>query len=323
MILSIIMPAYNAEKYLAYSIGSILKQDIDFENVELIIINDGSTDDSGAILDDYAAQYSFIKVFHQENKGEAASRNRAIALASGDYIAFVDSDDAIYENTLEKVIDYLIDNDLDILYLNIHLFTEESKFISETEHMANVGDFRPGIQFPRRPFPATIYKRSLIGKVLYPSGILIGPDSVFNFKVQFFSKKVGYLNIPYYKYTQRPTSLSKQGRSEKAFEGFMNAIKEINKFEKEVVIDDIDKQKYFENMYHVFITRILELNILPTFNIDKYKQLKSLLVQIGKQSLMQRQDAKYPYFSKSFAAFKRHQQLLQFKSKAYRILFKK
>lgn len=323
MKISIIMPAYNAQAYLEYSLGSIVSQQLDVTETEVIVINDGSKDGSAAILDKFAKQYPYIKVVHQENQGEAASRNRAIAMAQGEYIAFVDADDAIYENTLEKAIDYVIANDLEILYLNIHLFTEESKFISETEHMANVGDFRPGIQFPRRPFPATIYKRSLIGKVLYPSGILIGPDSVFNFKVQFFSKKVGYLNIPYYKYTQRPTSLSKQGRSEKAFEGFMNGIKEINKFEKEVVIDDIDKQKYFENMYHVFITRILELNILPTFNQDKYKQLKSLLVQIDKQKLMQLQDEKYAFFSTSFMKFKFHQKYIILKSKLYRLIYRK
>ncbi|WP_313114945.1 glycosyltransferase family 2 protein [Aequorivita sediminis] len=96
---SFIIPVFNAELYIQNCVNSILNQK--FNNLELILINDGSTDSSGHICDDYALNDRRIRVFHQENKGQGSARNLGLKHANGTYIIFVDSDDALAKNTLE------------------------------------------------------------------------------------------------------------------------------------------------------------------------------------------------------------------------------
>lgn len=92
-LVTVIVPVYNVEKYLAECLDSICAQTL--KNIEIICINDGSTDLSGDILAQYAARDSRIFVLNQENQGQSAARNNALDLARGKYISFVDSDDVI------------------------------------------------------------------------------------------------------------------------------------------------------------------------------------------------------------------------------------
>lgn len=97
--ISVIVPVYNAENFLRDCIDSILSQT--FTDFEIILVNDGSPDNSGRICDEYAAKYDCISVIHQENQGQAAARNHAMAQAKGQWICFVDSDDLIHPHMLE------------------------------------------------------------------------------------------------------------------------------------------------------------------------------------------------------------------------------
>ena len=280
MKLSIIIPVYNTEAYLERCLNSVFTQNLPISEYEVVVINDGSTDCSLQILREFEKKYDNLILLNQENKGEAATRNRAIETARGDYIAFVDSDDAIFENSLLDIMKYIDMYDLDLLYLNIHLYDEKCDFIKETDAVGTVGVIQDGLLHQRRTFPATIYRRTLIQNIKYPQGIIIGPDTVFNVKAHFFGKKISYWNLPYYKYTQRPSSLSKQGRSDKAYEGFVNALSEINQFEKENSSKKVVEKKYFNEIYSIFITRIVELNIIPKWDKEKYTALIHLLDEL-------------------------------------------
>ena len=97
--ISVIVPVYNVEKYLHECVDSILAQT--FTDFELILVDDGSHDNSGVICDEYAAKDERITVIHQKNQGQAAARNNAIVIAKGEWIHFVDSDDLIHPQTLE------------------------------------------------------------------------------------------------------------------------------------------------------------------------------------------------------------------------------
>lgn len=99
--ISVIVPIFNAEKWLTRCVDSILQQDYPY--IEIILINDGSTDESAKIIDDYDKNYTNIIVVHTKNRGQSAARNRGIEIASGELIAFVDSDDYIDSSMLRKL----------------------------------------------------------------------------------------------------------------------------------------------------------------------------------------------------------------------------
>lgn len=102
---SFVVPVYNVEKYLKRCLNSLLAQD--YDNFEIICVNDGSTDNSGQILHEYAAQNPSIKVVEQENQGLGAARNTGVRYVTGDYIWFVDSDDWVESNSLILLRDYI------------------------------------------------------------------------------------------------------------------------------------------------------------------------------------------------------------------------
>ena len=116
-LISVIVPVYNTEKYLDECIQSILNQS--FTDFELLLIDDGSTDRSGAICDQYAAKDERVRVFHTENGGVSSARNVGLDEAKGEWIAFVDSDDWVKSLFLENFIRYVDDVDIIISYSEI------------------------------------------------------------------------------------------------------------------------------------------------------------------------------------------------------------
>lgn len=123
---SIIVPVYNVEKYLEQCLESILSQS--FNDYEMILVDDGSTDSSGLICDKYASNYSSIKVIHKQNGGSSDARNTGIDHHSGKYILFIDSDDFIESNSLENIHKEAIKHKkLDVMFLGMCQFYEKQE----------------------------------------------------------------------------------------------------------------------------------------------------------------------------------------------------
>ena len=118
MKLSIIVPAYNVVAFLKKCVDSLLAQDLSPEDYEIVLVDDGSTDGSGALCDTLAAEHGNIRVIHQRNRGLSGARNAGIPTASGDYILFVDSDDYLCPNVLGTLVGLMESKDLDILRFN-------------------------------------------------------------------------------------------------------------------------------------------------------------------------------------------------------------
>lgn len=137
MILSIIVPVYNVEKYLAKCIDSLLQQDLAPESYEIILVNDGSTDGSEAIANAYAKKYSNIKLITQVNKGLSGARNTGIRLAKGEYIQFVDSDDYITPNCLSALLQQLQKDSLQVLRYNYQKVDENYAIIPKSKNALN------------------------------------------------------------------------------------------------------------------------------------------------------------------------------------------
>ena len=130
-LLSVIIPVYKVEKYLRRCLDSIVNQT--YKNLEIILVDDGSPDNSGKICDEYAQNDKRIKVIHQKNKGQGAARNTGIIAANGELITFVDSDDWIENNTYEIMVSKLLQYELDIIKCAI-VETDGSKIKRELNH---------------------------------------------------------------------------------------------------------------------------------------------------------------------------------------------
>ena len=123
---SIIIPVYNTEQYLFHCLDSILNQS--FSDFELLLIDDGSSDGSGAICDVYSEKDNRIRVFHKENGGVSSARNMGLDKANGEWVAFLDSDDLFPEDALSKLL-LCSDDDVDMVYGGIRKFDESSDTI--------------------------------------------------------------------------------------------------------------------------------------------------------------------------------------------------
>lgn len=125
ILISIVIPVYNVEKYLRQCIDSVINQS--YKNIEIILINDGSTDGSGTICNSYLNKDKRVKVIHKQNGGASDSRNKGIDIAKGEYIIFLDSDDYWTDtNSLYKIVNKLSKKKVDVLSFGYVKFNEES-----------------------------------------------------------------------------------------------------------------------------------------------------------------------------------------------------
>lgn len=132
-ILSIVVPAYNVERELEKCIESCLKQDIPQESYEIIIVNDGATDNTLQVATDIAAKYECVSVVNQKNMGLSGARNTGLKYVKGKYVWFIDSDDYIKPNVLGNMIRQADDNNLDCLFFRLQRVFDDESFRSEVD----------------------------------------------------------------------------------------------------------------------------------------------------------------------------------------------
>ena len=208
-LISVIVPVYNVEAYVAKCIESIQNQS--YQHLEIILVDDGSTDDSGDICDQYAAYDDRIKVIHQENGGISAARNTGIEAANGDYITFVDSDDYIAPNMYEDMLHILKDNDLDILEYTA--FRDKDGTIIEGCNDGSLEIFNRHEALKMAMHDCFIavwsqmYKRSAIGDVRFPVGRKF-EDTAVSYLFIANTNRVGHINRCYYYYRLNPNSIT-------------------------------------------------------------------------------------------------------------------
>ncbi len=123
VLVSVIVPVYDVEKYIKECLDSIISQNV--SDVEIIVVNDGSTDNSGDIIDIYRAKYSRIKIIHQNNQGVSVARNTGLKKATGKWVFFVDGDDSIPKNAISKLLKFAEASDCDICIGDYCLIRED------------------------------------------------------------------------------------------------------------------------------------------------------------------------------------------------------
>lgn len=154
---SILIPVYNVEKYLAECLDSVLAQT--FSDYEIILVDDGSTDSSGQICNDYRARYpDRIRVLHKENQGQISARSAGLGLAAGKYICFLDSDDYWVSNTLDRLHEILLAKGYDVVFFRWLRVNENGEPLSDTE----TGAFPCSMHLDKK----TVFERILSTSIL-------------------------------------------------------------------------------------------------------------------------------------------------------------
>lgn len=196
--ISIIVPVYNTEKDISRCVNSILTQT--FRDIEIILIDDGSTDNSGKICDEFAVRDARVRVMHQQNAGVSAARNAGIDAATGEWIGFVDSDDWIEEMTYEVAYGVAVKYDADLVQYS-------KKNINQTVMPFNVGE-KPEL------FDSSMCDKIVRKKIIdenhirFPVGTRLSEDEYVSFLCYIHSVNCYFINENFYHYEFRDASTS-------------------------------------------------------------------------------------------------------------------
>lgn len=222
--ISVIVPVYKAENYLAKCVDSILNQT--FGDFELLLIDDGSPDRSGALCDEYAVRDSRVRVFHQENGGVSAARNAGMKAACGDYLAFCDADDYLEGNALERLYTALTENGADTAGCGHYYIWPDGRTQAEKGALpAGVygrEKLRAGIVEPllgrRLDFGNGVFNGFVV-RFLYSRAVICENNIAFEgayledelFLMEYFlhARKLAMVDDPLYYYLQNPASVTR------------------------------------------------------------------------------------------------------------------
>lgn len=217
--ISVIVPVYNAEKYLDFCIQSVLQQT--HTDFELLLIDDGSTDGSGRICDEYCARDSRCRAVHQKNGGEFSARNRGLAEAVGEYIAFIDADDYIHHRYLEILHDAILENNCEIALADVEQVPDSCNKINTIDELLTCSvisqtELIKGL-FSSVEFMVVwgkLYKRELLaGQCFINKHIAL--DVEYNSRVYQLVRRVAYINAKLYYWVCCPTSVSRNAFSQR------------------------------------------------------------------------------------------------------------
>ncbi len=204
---SVVVPVYNVEKYLRACVDSVLGQR--FQELDVILIDDGSTDGSPEICDEYAEADPRVRVFHQKNRGLSGARNRGIELASGEYLYFLDSDDTIDPNAMDALYQCAESQDLDLVLFDGLLINEAGQPGGNERYFVRTGGY-PGVYSGRELFAGIrknreywtlvqllfIRKKALLDMALYFREGILHEDELFTFLLMMECKRCAHLPEP-------------------------------------------------------------------------------------------------------------------------------
>ena len=198
-LVSVIIAIYNTESYLHRCVDSVINQT--FQNLEIILVDDGSTDNSSAICDEYARKDHRVRCFHQKNQGAALSRKFAINQSHGNYVLTVDSDDWIEQTMVEKMLFEAINNSIDVVWCDAMLHTQKQKFIYNLKFDNNPKEMLNAIYQGKVHgwlWNKLIHRSFLEDLIAYKESVL--EDIFFSTQLLLKSPRMGYIAEPFYNY---------------------------------------------------------------------------------------------------------------------------
>ena len=289
--ISIVIPVYKVEDYLPACLDSVLAQT--FQDWEAICVNDGSPDNCGAILAEYAKKDNRIKVINQENQGVSVARNKAMENVTGEYICFLDSDDEFAPTFLEKMHQAIVETDADVVWCDFQQGEKKQpwkeketdiqiyenafdRFIEENPNMQSV-------------IWNKLYEREKIKDIESPTDISVSEDLVFLYESMYRLKTATHIPQELYFYRKRLGSAMNHGLSERlirgniktavAFESFFRD-KELSPKTRRILNQKIAKR--------IFKFGVLEPKRKDKANLNKWYALtRPLLAELKRQDIYQ------------------------------------
>ncbi len=211
-VISVIIPVYNVEPYLGRCLDSVVGQT--YRNLEIILVDDGSRDRSGDICDSYTSKDARIRVIHEENGGVSVARNKGLDIATGDYVAFVDSDDWVHPQYFELLAGLAVEYKADCVFCGTRSVDHRDKEIERDFAGDAVKIVATDLEavltnhFWRTRIWGRLYNKQLVRNIQFPVGIQWGEDTVFNLSALCFKESVtvAAVDAKLYFYFQRAES---------------------------------------------------------------------------------------------------------------------
>lgn len=306
---SVIIPMYNSEEYISKCVDSVINQTL--REIEIILVDDGSTDKTLEICNEYAILDDRIKIIKQKNKGVSSARNKGINFATGEYVTFVDSDDFIENNMLEILYGKAIKNNCNIVISGMNLINKNNEN-NESYNINNSKIYKKHEAFKlfyynQAPFSPNyawgkLIKKSILDKVKFREDIFLMEDALFCMESFIECKNsIMYVNKHLYNYIQRKGSASKSFNKKRissfyALEELINLARRIDKnYEQEFlkvysklilgILQDIIYYDFYGNKEEYFkISKALNkkyFNNLRNREINKKNKIHLSIIKIS------------------------------------------
>lgn len=324
VMISVIIPVYNSEKYLHKCIDSVLAQT--YENFELLLINDGSKDSSGTICDEYAEKDKRVRVFHQDNAGVSAARNKGLDNARGKWVAFVDSDDWVEDEYFEVLSNAVKSHpNADIHFFGyfksndnerVQALCFENKIYDRIKINVLLENTSSHMNLFWFPF-TKLFSAEKIKKVRFDENISIGEDTIFALEAIGCSNNIHFINRCLYNYYSNPHSVTNAKYHIGLLQNMQfhyNARKGIyqNKLKINSRNSNIDTSKYY--IEHILFWLLSNLNNAPS-SVGRLSEMKIIRDSIIYQEC-------FLHYKYNWKHPKRSLIIKLFELKKYKLLFK-
>lgn len=248
---SVIVPTYNEEKHIRACLDSIIENDL--KEIEIIVINDGSTDSTKEILEEYKNKYDIIKVIEKENEGQGSARNIGIDLAKGEFITFVDADDEIHNNMLSKMYEKLQKEQADICVCDYFEINKDNKVVKKAIPQKTEDIKKDYIVSIAGPCNKLIRTEILKKNSLYFPKTGIYEDIAIVPLIATYTNKIVYLEEPLYYYYIRQGSTMRQTKFNEKLLSIYNVLDILEKGFKQTGA----LEQYKEELEFIYIKHLL------------------------------------------------------------------
>lgn len=246
-VVSLIIPVYNAEHYIERCINQLIHQT--FDHIEIIMIDDGSTDNSGVLCDVFIQRDSRCKCIHKKNEGVSKARNDGIEISKGQYICFIDVDDLVSLDYVEMLYNAIKKDKTDICICDFYeVKADENKLLHYNKHTGNSilidtkKKYNSNDKYSHKTVWAAMFSRDIIGNCRFKEDFFVAEDSIFYYELLLKTSCISYIAEPMYTYIIYNQSASHGEFDEKKYSEIkaLNVIRELYKNKNKYVRNSID-----------------------------------------------------------------------------------